>query len=133
MRSDSYCKKLRQRGYDDTRYMAQLHSRLALPFASLVMAFLGVPFALRTGRTSGIAVGIGVSLGIGFCYYAINAVLLSFGQGGVLPPLVSAWSANLIFAGIAVWLCDDTRQVIRRIAASAMIGARMPPLSSAPY
>ena len=41
-----YCKKLRQRGYDDTRYMAQLHSRLALPFASLVMAFLGVPFAL---------------------------------------------------------------------------------------
>ena len=99
-----YCNKLRQRGYDDTRYIAQFHSRIALPFASLVMAFLGVPFALRSGRTSGIAVGIGLSLGIGFCYYAFNAVLLSFGQGGVLPPLVSAWAANLIFAAVGMWL-----------------------------
>ena len=99
-----YCNKLRTGGYDDTRYRAQLHSRLSLPFASLVMAFLGIPFALRSGRTSGIAVGIGISLGIGFCYFAINAVLLSLGQAGILPPVVSAWAANFIFAGIGVWL-----------------------------
>jgi lipopolysaccharide export system permease protein len=68
------------------------------------MAFLGIPFALRSGRTSGIAVGIGISLGIGFCYFAINAVLLSLGQAGILSPFVSAWAANFIFAGIGVWL-----------------------------
>jgi lipopolysaccharide export system permease protein len=99
-----YCSKLRKGGYDDTRYLAQMHSRISLPFASLVMAFLGIPFALRGGRTSGIAVGIGVSLGIGFAYFAINATLLSFGQAGALPPLVSAWAANLIFSAIGVWL-----------------------------
>jgi lipopolysaccharide export system permease protein len=99
-----YCNKLRKGGYDDTRYRAQLHSRVSLPFATLVMAFLGIPFALRSGRTSGIAVGIGISLGIGFCYFAINAVLLSLGQAGILPPFISAWAANFIFAGIGVWL-----------------------------
>lgn len=99
-----YCNKLRKGGYDDTRYRALFHSRISLPFASLVMAFLGIPFALRSGRTSGIAVGIGISLGIGFGYFAINAVLLSFGQAGVLLPLVSAWAANLIFAAGGVWL-----------------------------
>lgn len=100
----SYCNKLRKGGYDDTRYRAQLHSRISLPFASLVMAFLGIPFALRGGRTSGIAVGIGISLGIGFSYFAVNAVLLSFGQAGVLPPLIAAWAANFIFAAAGVWL-----------------------------
>jgi lipopolysaccharide export system permease protein len=99
-----YCSKLRKGGYDDTRYLALMHSRVSLPFASLVMAFLGIPFALRGGRTSGIAVGIGVSLGIGFAYFAINATLLSFGQAGALPPLVSAWAANFIFSAIGVWL-----------------------------
>lgn len=99
-----YCTKLQKEGYDNTRYLAQLHSRISLPFASLVMAFLGIPFALRGGRTSGIAVGIGLSLGIGFCYFAGNAILLSFGQAGVLPPLVAAWAANFVFAAIGVWL-----------------------------
>ena len=99
-----YCEKLRKGGYDATRYLAQMHSRISLPFASLVMAFLGIPFALRGGRTSGIAVGIGVSLGIGFGYFAINATLLSFGQAGVLPPIVAAWAANFIFAAGGVWL-----------------------------
>jgi lipopolysaccharide export system permease protein len=99
-----YCNKLRRGGYDDTRYLAKMHSRISLPFASLVMAFLGIPFALRGGRTSGIAVGIGVSLGIGFAYFAINATILSFGQAGALPPIVSAWAANFIFSAIGVWL-----------------------------
>ncbi len=93
-----YCDKLKKRGYDATRYLAQMHSRLSLPFASLVMAFLGIPFALKGGRTSGIAVGIG------FGYFAINATLLSFGQAGALPPFVAAWAANFIFAAGGIWL-----------------------------
>jgi lipopolysaccharide export system permease protein len=99
-----YCDKLRRGGYDPTRYLAQLHSRLSLPFASLIMAFLGIPFALRGGRSSGIALGIGVSLGIGFSYFIINSMLLSFGQAGVLPPVIAAWAANSIFAAMGVWL-----------------------------
>jgi len=100
----SYCDKLRRGGYDPTRYLAQMHSRISLPFASLVMAFLGIPFALRGGRSSGIALGIAISLGIGFSYFIINSTLLSFGQAGVLPPVVSAWAANSIFAALGVWL-----------------------------
>ena len=100
----SYCDKLRRGGYDPTRYLAQMHSRISLPFASLIMAVLGIPFALRSGRSSGIALGIAISLGIGFSYFIINSTLLSFGQAGVLPPIVSAWAANSIFAALGVWL-----------------------------
>jgi lipopolysaccharide export system permease protein len=99
-----YSRKLRESGYDATAYLAQLHSRLSLPFASLVMAFLGIPFALKGGRSSGIAMGIGLSVAIGFAYFLVNAVLISLGEGGVLPPLVAAWAANIIFAATGVWL-----------------------------
>lgn len=99
-----YTDKLRKGGYDATRYQAQMHSKLSLPFACLIMAFVGIPFAMRGGRSSGIALGVGLSLGIGFAYFIINAVLISFGQTGVLPPLISAWAANVIFTLSAIWL-----------------------------
>lgn len=99
-----YIRKLSRGGYDTTRFMAQMYAKISFPFASLIMAFVGIPFALRGGRSSGIAMGIGLSLAIGFSYFIINAILLSFGQTGVLPPLVSAWAANFIFALSAIWL-----------------------------
>ena len=100
----SYCDKLRKGGYDPTRYLAQMYSRISQPFASLIMAFLGIPFALRGGRSSGIALGIAISLAIGFSYFIINSTVLSFGQAGVLPPVISAWAANAIFTALGMWL-----------------------------
>jgi lipopolysaccharide export system permease protein len=99
-----YAEKLRKGGYDATRYLAQMHARISFPFACLIMAFVGIPFALRGGRSSGIALGIGLSIGIGFAYFIVNSALLSFGQTGVIPPVVAAWAANFIFALSAVWL-----------------------------
>ena len=99
-----YCSKLEQGGYETTAYRALLQSKLALPFTSLVMVFLGIPFALRSSRSSGIAVGVGVSLGIGFSYYILSAILISFGQAGTLPPLMAAWAANVLCAGTGTWL-----------------------------
>jgi lipopolysaccharide export system permease protein len=99
-----YCTKLEKGGYDTTRCEALLQAKLSMPFATLIMTFLGVPFALRGGRSGGVAIGIGISLGIGFAYFVINATLLSFGQAGVLPPLVAAWAANCIFAALGLWL-----------------------------
>jgi lipopolysaccharide export system permease protein len=99
-----YCKKLREGGYDPTRYLTQLHSRLSLPFGCAIMAFLGIPFALRSGRSSGIAFGIGISLGVGFLYVIVNSITISFGQVGLLPPLAAAWASNFIFLLAGIWL-----------------------------
>ncbi|MEI8355208.1 MAG: LPS export ABC transporter permease LptG, partial [Deltaproteobacteria bacterium] len=99
-----YCENLRKRGYDPTRYLAQMHATISLPFASFIMAFLGIPFVFRSGRSSGIAFGIALSMAIGFSYFVINSILLSYGQTGVLSPFVSAWAANFIFAMSGIWL-----------------------------
>ncbi len=99
-----YAENLRRGGYQAYRYLTLMHSKIASPFASFIMVLLGIPFALRNSRSGGIAMGIGASIGIGFSYFVVNAVLLSFGRSGVLPSIVAAWGANLLFMLIGSWL-----------------------------
>jgi lipopolysaccharide export system permease protein len=98
-----YCKTIQDNGYDATSYRTLMHAKISLPFAALIMAFLGIPFSLRDGRSGGIGVGIVISIVIGFSYFVINALLLSLGQQGALPPIIAAWTSNLLFAGAVLW------------------------------
>jgi lipopolysaccharide export system permease protein len=99
-----YSDNLRRGGYHAFRYTTMMHSKLSAPFSAFVMVVLGIPFALRNSRSGGIALGIGASIAIGFAYFMVNAVLLSYGRSGVLPPLVAAWGANFLFVLGGVWL-----------------------------
>ena len=100
----SLATKLRAEGYDPNRFEVDMHARLAAPFASLIMAFLGIPFALRKGRDSGLALGIAMSVMIGVVYFILQAMLLAFGYSAALPPILAAWAANLLFFLFGCWL-----------------------------
>jgi lipopolysaccharide export system permease protein len=105
-----YAVSLEKGGYPAGRYRTMMHAKLALPFAAFVMVVLGIPFALKTGRTSGVAMGIGTGVAIGFAYFIINAAVQSYGRSGVLPPLVAAWGANVIFVLSGIWLSMTVKQ-----------------------
>jgi lipopolysaccharide export system permease protein len=104
-----YADNLRRGGYQTFRYLTMMHSKLSAPFAAFVMVILGIPFALRNSRSGGVALGIGASIAIGFAYFMVNAVLLSYGRSGVLPPLVAAWGANFLFVLGGIWLAMTAR------------------------
>jgi lipopolysaccharide export system permease protein len=99
-----YADNLRRGGYQAFRYQTMMHAKLSAPFAAFVMVILGIPFALRNSRSGGVALGIGASVAIGFSYFMVNAVLLSYGRSGVLPPVVAAWAANFLFVLGGIWL-----------------------------
>ena len=99
-----YAENLRRGGYQAYRYLTLMHTKIASPFAALIMVLLGIPFALRNSRSGGIAMGVGASIGIGFAYFVVNAVLLSYGRSGVLTPIVAAWGANVLFMLSGIWL-----------------------------
>jgi lipopolysaccharide export system permease protein len=104
-----YADNLQNGGYKAYRYLTMMHAKLASPVSAFVMVILGVPFALRSSRSGGIALGIGASIGIGFAYFVVNAVLLSYGRSGVLYPLVAAWGANFLFVLGGIWLALSVR------------------------
>jgi len=100
---------LKEEGFDNTRYKVDLFSKLATPFACLVMAFFGIPFAIQRGRNSNLAMGIGLSIAIGFMFFITQTVLQAFGYSAVLPPLVAAWGGKSIFLLLGLWSLLSTR------------------------
>ena len=97
-----YIQKLRQEGYDATRYETDLHGKIAFVFVSLILALIGVVFPMRSERSGGIAQGIGIGVIIGFSYWIVFAFTLSLGRSGTLPPVVAAWATNVILGVVAV-------------------------------
>ncbi len=85
----------------DPRYrrdgMVELNYRLALPLASLVLAWVAIPLGLIT-RKGGKAVGVMLAVLLLFIYYVIMAFGLGFAKQGRLNPILGLWAPNLLFA-----------------------------------
>lgn len=103
-------RQMEEQGFDASHQRVDMHNRLAAPFTCLIMAFLGVPFALQRGRKSNIALGIGLSLSIGIGYFIIQSLVTAFGYAGALPPFFAAWTANFIFLLLGLWLLLNVRE-----------------------
>jgi lipopolysaccharide export system permease protein len=106
----TYIQKIQSAGYDATRYLVDLYSKLSYPFLNLIMILIGVPFALKTGRSGGVAFNIGVSVMIGFTYGILFYIFLSFGKTGVLSPFLSSWIPTLLFGLAGIFTLMSVRQ-----------------------
>ncbi len=104
-----YIKKIKKEGYDATKYVVELYSKISLPFVGFIMSFLGIPFALKVGKDGGIPLGIGISIVIGFVYWMIFSFCLSLGRASVLPPVLSVWFANFVFGLTALYMVLNVR------------------------
>jgi len=84
-------------------YAVEIHKKFALAVACFVFVLLGAPIALRFPR-GGVGLTIGVSLFVFALYYVCLIAGESLGKRGVVPPVVSMWAANVLFALTALWL-----------------------------
>jgi len=98
----AYVRELRAEGYDIRKYVVDLHGKVSFALISVVMALLGIPWAIRSGRAGGVAFGIGVAVVIGVGYWIVLGLSLALGRSGTLPPLLAAWGPHALFglAGI---------------------------------
>ncbi len=92
-----YIADLQNSGFDVGRLSIQLHKKFSFPLVTLVMAVLAVPFSLSAGRR-GALTGVAVALGIFLVYWVISSFFEALGNIHYLPPVVAAWSPDVIFA-----------------------------------
>jgi lipopolysaccharide export system permease protein len=67
------------------------------------MVLVAIPFSLqspRGGRLFGVALAIAIMAG----YLVVHYVALAFARADLLPPLLAAWTANIIFLGLGTSL-----------------------------
>jgi len=98
-----YTGKIREEGYDSTRSQVEFHNKIAFPFISLVLTLVGIPLGLRK-KKGGIPFGITIGIGISFLYLLTFGLSRSLALSGVLPPVLGAWLANLLFLLFGIYL-----------------------------
>lgn len=105
----SYVAKLERAGINPGRYSVDVASRLSIPFITVVMAILGIPFGLVDTRRGGWGLAVGVSLLLGLSYWMVYSFSISLGRGGLLSPHIAAWAANLLFVTVGAALLLQKR------------------------
>jgi LPS export ABC transporter permease LptG len=95
----NYISDLRQSGFDTMRLRVQLMRKIAYPTITLVMAILAVPFALSMGKRGSLT-GIATAIGLAIAYWVVSGLFEAMGNVNTLPPVLAAWSPDLLF-GIA--------------------------------
>lgn len=105
-----YVGELEEEGYDSSRYRIDLWSKLTFPLVNFIMVLVGIPFGLRTGRHSGIAAGVGISIVIAFSYWIVYALTRSLGQSAVVSPLVAALFPDILFLAVGALMFGYVRE-----------------------
>jgi lipopolysaccharide export system permease protein len=102
---NAYMDKVRQEGYQPTRYLVDWHNKIAFPLVCLIMAALSVPFAIKASPgAGGVALGLALSIVVAFGYWIVHTMFIALGHGGYIPPIAAAWAANVIFGLSATML-----------------------------
>jgi lipopolysaccharide export system permease protein len=81
----------------------ELLMKYSLPLTCFVFALIGIPFSLpypRSGRTWGMVFTIVFM----FTFYVFASVFRSLGKGGLLPPLIAAFTPQFTFIVIGIVL-----------------------------
>jgi len=99
-----YVSRLAESGHQVGKYLVQLDSKLSFPLVHVIMALVAIPFALVSPRTGGRGVGIAVAILISVGYWLVHSVAIAFAKAELLPPVLGAWTANIVFAGIGATL-----------------------------
>lgn len=84
-------------------YLTHWHHRWALPFSCLVTVILAAPLSIYFTR-KGVGSGVFLAILLSVLMLFFTSIALSFGEAGMLPPIVSAWATNLGFSLLGLWL-----------------------------
>jgi LPS export ABC transporter permease LptF/LPS export ABC transporter permease LptG len=98
-----YVTRLQDAGHKVEKYLVDLYSKIAFPFAHPIMALVGTPFALQSPR-GGRVIGIALCLALGLGYFIVHSAAVALARTEILPPMVAAWSANALFATLGLYL-----------------------------
>jgi len=89
--------QLKENGVKTTRWEISRYFKISFAFTNLIVVLFGLPLVVIKPR-GGLAFGAGMSFLVIFFYYAFIKFGQSLGFKGVLEPMVSAWSGNVVFS-----------------------------------
>jgi LPS export ABC transporter permease LptG len=103
-----YVRKLEAAGFHAQKYLVELYAKLAFPLVNLIMVLVAIPFALQAPRATRL-VGIALAIVIMVGYVVVHQAAVALARADLLPPVLAAWTANVIFLGLGLSLLARAR------------------------
>ncbi|MCX6271122.1 MAG: LptF/LptG family permease [Bacteroidetes bacterium] len=104
MQLRKFIEKEKMRGAENViEFEVEKHKRIAFPFATVVLTFIGVSLSSRKVR-GGIGLHLGAGIAISFSFILFMQVSTTFAIYGNLPPWIAVWIPNVIFGLLGVYL-----------------------------
>lgn len=97
-----YIENLKYSGLAYHIYEVQMHSRAALALIPLIFGLIALPIGFQVPVRGAAPLGMGISIAITVIYWSFLSLALSLGDSGMIPAVVSAWSANVLFSVLGV-------------------------------
>jgi LPS export ABC transporter permease LptG len=94
-----YVSRLEAAGFGVRRYLVDMYAKLSEPLRNAIMVLVAIPFALAAPR-SGRLYGVALAVVLLAAYTVIDYSARAFARADLLPPLLAAWTANIIFLGV---------------------------------
>jgi lipopolysaccharide export system permease protein len=104
-----YINRMERSGVDTHKDKVQKAFKISFPVANLIIVLFGASLASTT-KSSGGAVGLGLSLFIFILFWGFIHVGRALGDSGILSPFASAWLTNAIFCGCGLLLLFKARK-----------------------
>lgn len=103
-----YIDRLRAEGYNPVKYLVDLHGKISFTLANIIMVIVAVPFSLKTSRSGGMALGVGICIVLAIGYWFLYSFSMSLGHAGRFPPFFAAWLANILYLAGGVYMLIQT-------------------------
>jgi len=101
--------KLQSEGQDVTRHWVEFFQKTAYPFQIFIMVLIGLGLSTSYNRRGMGAESLAVSCLLGILFWMFNQITMAVGSAGLLMPFLAAWSGNMIFLALALWLLSYNR------------------------
>lgn len=105
-----YIQRNQDAGIDTRPFEVVFWSKISMALVPLVMALLGIPFAIQHHRHSSLARDISLCFFIVLVYWLLFSGALSMGKSGRIPPIWAAWLPNLLFFAFGIFMVLRTRR-----------------------
>ena len=99
----TFALKVKEEGYDNTRYLVDLNLKIAFPFICFIFILIGVPVSLLVDK-GGAPLAVTLGMGLCFVFFILIGLFRSLGISGTIPPFLSAWTPNIIFLFFSLFL-----------------------------
>jgi lipopolysaccharide export system permease protein len=100
---DYISKQINRGSGNVVQYQVEYHKRIASSFASFILTTIGASLSSRK-RKGGMGLYLGIGLALSFAYIMLQTVSATFAINSNWPPMLAAWTPNIVFAFVA-WFC----------------------------